>query len=128
MLIRFIVYGIVGWCMEILWTGAYAFLRRDFRLKSTTSIWMFFIYGSAVFIEPVCDMLAPYPMLIRGFIYMLCIFAAEYLIGLAMQRARICPWDYSSSAYSVHGVIRLDYAPAWFAAGLVFEAVYRFLT
>jgi len=113
--------------MEILWTGAASLLRRDFKLSANTSIWMFFIYGSVLFLEPVCDMLAPYPIIIRGCVYVICIFAAEYLTGLALRRARICPWDYSGSAYNVHGVISLNYAPAWFAAGLVFEAMYRFL-
>ena len=113
--------------MEILWTGATSFLRRDFKLGANTSIWMFFIYGSAVFFEPVCDILAPFPIIVRGCVYVICIFAAEYLTGLALRRARVCPWDYSDSVYSVHGVIRLDYAPAWFVVGLVFEAVYRFL-
>lgn len=113
--------------MEILWTGAASLLRRDLKLGANTSIWMFFIYGAAVFIEPVCEILSPYPIIVRGIVYMICIFAAEYMSGLALQRARICPWDYSGNVYSVHGVIRLDYAPAWFVAGLVFETVYRFL-
>ena len=113
--------------MEILWTGATSLLRKDFRLSANTSLWMFFIYGSVVFIEPVCDMLMPYPIIVRGCVYMICIFAAEYVSGLILRRARICPWDYSDYAYSVNGVIRLDFAPVWFTAGLVFEAVYRIL-
>jgi len=115
--------------MEILWTGAGSLLRRDFKLSSHTSVWMFFIYGAVVFLEPLCDLLVPYPIVVRGLAYMICIFSAEYLSGIALQRARICPWDYSEETpYHVHGVIRLDYAPAWFAAGLFFEGVYRFIS
>ena len=113
--------------MEILWTGATSFLRKDFKLSANTSIWMFFIYGSVIFLEPVCDMLMPYPIIVRGSVYTICIFAAEYVCGLILRKASICPWDYSDSAYSIHGVIRLDFAPVWFVAGLVFETVYRFL-
>ena len=127
MVIRFIIYGIIGWCMEILWTGATSFIRKDFKLSANTSIWMFFIYGSVVFLEPLVHMLMPYPIIVRGIVYTICIFAAEYVCGLLLRMANVCPWDYSDSAYSVHGVIRLDYAPAWFIAGLVFETVYRFL-
>ena len=124
----FITFGLIGWCMEVFWTGLGSLIRKDFRATSTTSIWMFFIYGSALFLEPVYDLLAPYPLIIRGCVYVVCIFAAEYLSGMALRRARICPWDYSGSAYSIHGVISLSFAPAWFTAGLVFEAIYKFLT
>lgn len=127
MLTRFLIYGMLGWCMEILWTGAASLLRGDFKLGANTSIWMFFIYGAAVFLEPVCDLMSPYPLIVRGGVYMVCVFAAEYLSGMALARADICPWDYSDSPYSVQGVIRIDYAPVWFAVGLVFETVYLFL-
>ena len=127
MLTRFIIYGIIGWCLEILWTGTTALMRRDFKLSANTSIWMFFIYGSVVFFEPLCDFLLPYPIFIRGCAYMLCIFVAEYISGMLLRQARICPWDYSEYTFNIQGVIRLDFAPVWFLAGLVFEAVYVFL-
>ena len=107
-----------------MWTGIGSLLKRNFSATSTTSIWMFFIYGSAALFVPMIELLLPLPMFIRGLIYMLCIFAVEYIAGTVMKSAKICPWDYSASKYSVQGVIRLDYAPAWFAAGLIFEFVY----
>ena len=30
-------------------------------------------------------------------------------------------WDYSRAKFNIKGVIRLDYAPLWFTAGLFFE-------
>ena len=51
------------------------------------------------------------------------IFAGEYLTGSLLKRHNACPWDYSSSPYSVRGLIRLDYAPYWFGAGLIFEKI-----
>jgi len=110
--------------MEVLWTGAGSLLRRDFRATSNTSLWMFFIYGSAAFFTPLIDSIYPLPMLVRGLIYALCIFAVEYTTGMALKAAKICPWDYSDAKTAVHGVIRLDYAPAWATAGLFFEFVY----
>jgi len=121
---RFLVYGALGWMMEIIWTGLHSLINRDFTLRSSTSIWMFFIYGMVVILEPIFMYLAPFSLFVRGIVYMFAIFAAEYLAGIAMKKADICPWDYSHAALSIQGVIRLDYAPVWFAAGLIFEAVY----
>ncbi|GAA0240865.1 putative ABC transporter permease [Metaclostridioides mangenotii] len=125
MIIRFLIYGAIGWCMEIMWTGFHSLKNKDYKMTATTSIWMFFIYGMVVFFEPVCDVLAGLPILIRGGIYVLCIFGIEYLTGGFLKRLGTCPWDYTGSKYSINGLIRLDYAPAWFLAGIIFEAVYR---
>ncbi len=124
MLIRFLIYGLFGWCIEIVWTGLASFLNKDYRLMANTSIWMFFIYGLAVCLEPVCRILSSYPVFIRGGVYVLCIFSIEYLTGYLLKKINICPWDYSKSRYSIKGLIRLDYAPAWFMAGLLFERIY----
>jgi hypothetical protein len=37
----------------------------------------------------------------------------------------MCPWDYSGRIWNVDGLIRLDFAPFWFAAGLIFERLTR---
>jgi len=110
--------------MEVFWTGLNALLKKDYKLSSTTSVWMFFIYGMAVFLEPVILVLQPLPLVVRGLVYALCIFAVEYVTGGFMKRVNLCPWDYSGSRYSIQGVIRLDYAPVWFTAGLIFERVF----
>ena len=110
--------------MEVFWTGMGSLLSKDYKLRSNTSIWMFFIYGMVVVLEPVYLLIAPLPMILRGAIYALCIFMGEYITGGILKRADLCPWDYTNSRYSVQGVIRLDYAPAWFAAGLIFERIF----
>lgn len=110
--------------MEVFWTGFNSFLKKDMRLISTTSIWMFFIYGLACFFEPIYDLIMIFPVFIRGGIYVLCIFAAEYITGIVMKKFNICPWDYSDAKYNIHGIIRLDYAPLWFFAGLLFEFIH----
>ncbi|MFR6163500.1 MAG: putative ABC transporter permease [Mediterraneibacter gnavus] len=56
-----------------------------------------------------------------GSIYTAFIFAGEFLSGLFLKKHRICPWDYSRAKFNIKGVIRLDYAPLWFTAGLFFE-------
>lgn len=125
MLTRFILYGLAGWCLEIFWTGLGSLIKGDVTLAGRTYIWMFPIYGMAIFLEPIHYLVRSWPFLARGFLYMLLIFAAEYLSGLLLRRTiGLCPWDYSHSPYSVDGLIRLDYAPAWFIAGLLFEQLH----
>ena len=54
---------------------------------------------------------------------MLCIFSAEFVSGRFLQKRGQCPWCYSRSGWNVRRLIRLDYAPAWFCIGLLFERV-----
>ena len=128
MITRFLLYGIVGWTAEVLWTGFGSLLETDFRLTSQTYLWMFFIYGLALFLEPIHDTIRPLHWLYRGSIYMFLIMSVEYLSGwLLSETIGMCPWDYGNQAFSVHGFIRLDYAPVWFGAGLIFERLHDFL-
>lgn len=121
----FIFYGFLGWIMEVFWTGIIALKRGDKKLVGYTYLYMFPIYGCAVFMEPVFMLLHSTNFVVRGLIYMLCIFSAEYVSGYILERAvGVCPWDYSRGKYSVDGFIRLDFAPIWFAVGLWFEYVY----
>jgi len=124
MITRFIIYGALGCLMEVLWTGLGALRSKNFKLSSTTSLWMFFIYGMVVFLEPFFRMVAPLNFLIRGLIYAGLILAGEFITGTLLKRADFCPWDYSETRYHVKGIIRLDYIPAWAVAGLFFEQIY----
>ena len=42
---NFLICGLTGWCMEILFTSAGSLARHDGRLIGQTSLWMFPIYG-----------------------------------------------------------------------------------
>jgi len=118
---NFLRCGLAGWCMEILFTSLDALRRRDFRLKGNTSIWMFPIYGCAAFLSPIYHLLRNKPFWVRGLTYMSLIFSGEYISGRLLTLRQICPWDYTKSRWNIHRVIRLDYAPFWFGAGLFFE-------
>ena len=107
--------------MEIIFTSIGAAMRNDFRLIGQTSLWMFPIYGLAAFIQPVYEVIKKIPMLFRGIIYSFSILSCEYVSGMILKKHHLCPWDYSSSPTNINGVIRLDYAPLWFLAGLLFE-------
>lgn len=120
---NFLKCGLIGWCMEIIFTALDSFRRRDMRLMGNTSIWMFPIYGSAALLYPVCLLLKKKPIWFRGLSYMSLIFSVEFLTGHLLAKHNLCPWNYRRSRWNVRQVIRLDYAPFWFAAGLLFEHV-----
>ena len=115
--------------MEILWTGLGSVLQGRWELAAYTYLWMFPIYGLAIFLEPVHDAIRNTPWWVRGTIWASFITTLEYSAGWVL-RATIgsCPWDYSGqSGYSVGGLIRLDYLPVWFFVGLLFEKMHDFL-
>jgi len=122
---RFLLYGCTGWVLEVLFTGAGAALKRDRSATAQTYLWMHPIYGgTALALEEVSARLKPLPRPLRALAYTALIFAAEYGTGWFLKRLLgRCPWDYSGSRFSVHGLIRLDYAPAWYLTALLFEPV-----
>ncbi|KOA18568.1 hypothetical protein CLHOM_34700 [Clostridium homopropionicum DSM 5847] len=122
---RFIIYGFAGLCMEVFFVGFLSLLKGDFNMVGHTSIWMFPVYGSAVLLEYVHEYLRPFSIIVRGGIYTLLIFMAEFFSGWIFQNVLgVYPWDYTGSPFSVYGLIRLDYAPAWFLVGLIFEKLH----
>ncbi len=125
MIKRGFIYGLTGLFFEILWTGICSLFKGDLTLASHTALIMLPIYGMAVFMEPMFytfKSLGIHPLL-RGIYYAAMIFACEYFSGKLLSILGICPWEYSG-IYSIEGLIRLDYAPLWFTAGLVYERIY----
>lgn len=118
---NFMKCGLTGWCIEIMFTAGAALRRRDLTLKGNTSLWMFPIYGCAATLAPISRLLHRKPAWFRGLTYMGLIFSLEFFTGRLLKRHSFCPWDYGRSRWNVSRVIRLDYAPCWFAAGLLFE-------
>lgn len=122
----------VGVGLEVAFTSVQSLRARDRRLVGHSYLWMFPIYG---LVYPVLAVLWPVvgdlPWPVRGGIYMVALFAVEFSSGWLLRRAlRSCPWEdgYRSARWGIHGLIRLDYAPAWFAVSLFFERLYLSLT
>lgn len=122
----------VGMAMEVVFTALADYPKAgDRRLKGYTYIWMIpiyaLVYPACVYLYPLA---APYPLLLRGTFYMLIIYLVEYASGWLLRGAvGECPWEkeYRGRRWAVHGLIRLDFAPAWVLASLLFEWVYRVL-
>ncbi len=127
MIKRFFIYGIVGWSMEIIWTGLYSLVTGDMTLQAYTSLWMFLIYGSAIFLEPLHDIIKDWNFIFRGIIWVVIIWGIEFSTGkILLNLLHAYPWQYFGNT-AIEGLVRLDYAPAWFVAGLVFETIHKTL-
>ena len=119
---RFVIYGLLGLCAEVLWTGLGSMINGDVRLTGSTYIWMFPIYGLTVFLEPIHNRIRHFSIFTRGGVYMVLIFTIEFSSGLLLRELLgVCPWDYQYEPLSIYGLITLRYIPVWFAAGLIFE-------
>src|SRR5258708_5622505 len=130
MLIRFLIYGWLGWAAEILWTGLPKKRPIDWNLEAHTQWWTFPIYGQmATLYEPLHNRIRRYPWWVRGLLYGCGFIGVEVLAG-EMVRALIgkIPWDYTGKTrWHYRGVTRVDYFPLWFAFGLFMEPVHDYL-
>lgn len=130
MWIRFVLYGLGGWCGEVMFTALTDSVpKRDWRLLGTTYLWMFPIYGLlAVLYEPVHDLIRDYPMIVRAIIWSLGFTAVELITGWLIERfTGRCPWDYSDKRFAINAYIRWDFFVVWAIIGLALESVHDFL-
>lgn len=131
--LNFCKCGIAGWCLEVMFTSMESIMARDWRLMGQTSLLMFPIYGMGALLAPIGKLtdrwLGGQPLrstdqyVRHGMLYMVLIFTAEYISGAWLKARGMCPWDYSGKQSNINGLIRLDFAPLWFATGLLFEQI-----
>lgn len=93
------------------------------KLMGQTSLWMFPIYASAVFLKPFFHLFKGTSIFLRGVTYAVLILTGEYVSGSLLAKSKICPWDYTRSKWHIKKIIRLDYLPNWILAGLFFEYI-----
>lgn len=120
---NFIKCGVIGWCMEIIFTAVGSLRRRELQLMGQTSLYMFPIYGSAAFFQPVFFLVKKLSLPFRALFYAASIFAAEFISGTLLAKRAVCPWNYGRHRWHVRGLIRLDFLPFWSMAGLLYEHV-----
>lgn len=126
---RFLAYGVLGLGVEVVFTSLSRALRvRDRRLVGQTYLWMLPIYGSGgLLLERLHARLVRrrVPPHVRALVATGAILAWEYGTGSLLRRALgDCPWRYRRGV-TVHGYVRLDYAPFWYGAALLFELLQR---
>lgn len=127
MIKRFLLYGIAGWSIEIVWTGMGSLISGDLRLLGQSNLWMLPIYGLAVFLEPIHHAIIRWPRIFRGLAWVILIWGIEYLSGFILYTILgVYPWYYTDKL-AVNGLITLAYAPAWFVAGMIFERIHKTL-
>ena len=120
----------IGLAMEILFVAVIDRKLHGWKLQGHTYVWMFpiyaLVYPSLLYLYP---RMAGLSFVWRGLLYTVLIFAVEYVSGWLLRwTTGLCPWDYSGkSRWAIQGVIRLDYAPGWFTASMVFEWFFRVL-
>src|SRR3989304_8410217 len=116
---RFLIYGAVGCCFEIAFTGIKHLIAsqfKDWTLRGKSYIWMFPIYGLIAFLfEPVHNWIRFLAWPFRGLTYVAGFYVVEFTTGWILRvLPGQCPWDYSNARYNFQGLIRWDYAPIWF--------------
>jgi uncharacterized membrane protein len=130
---RFLIYGLVGWCIECCFTSVVdlATGAGDLRLMGYSYLWMHPIWGVGLLLgERLTRVLYRVRLsrATRALVGMAVCFAVEYVTGaLLVALIGRCPWDYSASPWSVNGLIRLDYAPFWWLCGWVYEPLASFV-
>ena len=130
---HFFQCGIAGWCLEVLFTSMESVMLKDWRLMAKTSLLMLPIYGMGAILPEISGLVDWWlggerldwmdRVIRHGILYTVLIFMGEYLFGSILKAYGICPWDYTGLHSNVNGLIRLDFAPLWFATGLIFERI-----
>lgn len=123
-----LVVACVGVAFEVFFTAlTEPRVREGWRLKGQSYVWMFPIYALVVpFFKVLDPRFGSWPWAARAPLYVAVLYAVEYLTGWLLRRLTgRCPWDYGDARWAVHGLVRLDYAPAWLLAVTLFEALCR---
>lgn len=121
---RWYIYALHGYLCEITFTAIWE-LVENFSWKCTgyTSIWSFFIYGTAIFVierlflflRTRCN------VFVRCLVYTTWIYCWEFSTGFLLKHFNACPWDYSGFYGNFMGLITLEYAVLWFFGSMIAE-------
>ncbi len=126
-IILFLVFSFFGVGVEVFFSSIHDYIRyRDKALKGRSYLWMFPIYGIwGLAIGPLYNMINFIPFILRGFIYLVVIFAGEFGYGCLLKiTIKKCPWEYKGR-WALLGVVNLLYLPFWLVFGYISELMYR---
>ncbi len=128
-------FSLIGLGMECLFTGVLdarkGWRAGDRRLHGYSSPWYIPICSLAPLILHTWGWrILPLHWAFRGFAWMVMIYVIEFTwMWCIRQMVGSSPSEesYWRSGRSFYGLVRWDFAPAWFAGGLVLEAAFRFM-
>jgi len=146
-LIRFIIFGLLGYNVEVIFTSLHSFvdvlresgwpLHLGEALQAKTGLLAFFIYCWAAI--PFTYISKPFQKLLpdhffkpiphlgnwtRGLVYGLIFMAIEFVTGLiawGISGWSVLPWEYTHIPLNVLGIITFTFLPFWTFAGALGE-------
>ena len=132
MLAEAVLFGVFGLGLETVFTAALDWRKDPKRhLLGYSSLWYLPLYALApLILQHAGPFLFPLALPVRGLIYMLAFWTLEYPGMLALRLllgTSPSEESYYKCRWNVHGLIRLDFAPAGFSLGLILEGLFRFI-
>jgi hypothetical protein len=123
------LFAVLGLGLETLFTAALDWQDDPKRhLRGHSSLWYLPLYATApLILKALLPRIDAWAWPVRGLIYMVLLFALEYVsMGALRLLLGESPSEksYYTRHWNIHGLVRLDFAPAWFVAGLLLEWVY----
>lgn len=127
-------YSIIGVITECLFTGfKNLLLFKDKAAKCETNLYSFPIFGAGgLALQTIhnsislSDNFILNALLMAALFYVPLIYGIEFLSGWALLKTiGKIPWDYGRGKFTIMGLIRLDYAPFWFAVAATFP-IFKF--
>jgi hypothetical protein len=130
--LKMLLFACVGTAMEVVFTALSDFRKtRSSRMMGYSYLWMLPVYSLIpVFLSALHPRLEGVILPLRILVYVLIVLAMEFLSGVALRRLLgEAPWEpsYRGKRWAFAGLVRLDYAPAWFLACLLFERLFLVL-
>ena len=125
LLLKLIVYGHLGFLIEIWFTGIHAVIfEKDKKATAITYLPMFLVYGfTALALEGISEALL-WPFYLKALVYVPIIYGVEFLSGWTIKKLiGTIPWDYKKGPWTPMGLINFSYLPFWFLLALGFDAI-----
>ena len=129
MILQIFLFACIGVAMEVVFTALCDYpVTRSKRLMGVSYIWMLPIYGmTPLFLSVLYPRMEGILLPFRIVVYTVLLLLMEYTTGWILRKATgDCPWEpgYRGKRWAIDGLVRLDYAPAWALACLIFERLY----
>lgn len=131
MFLHFLVYGLFGWAVEIIFTATTRLVSSgSWQLKGITYVWMFPIYGFGGLLFEVTyakSLELGIPMAVRLFIFLIGLYFIELIAGyILLKLTGEYVWKYDGKWQYMH-LVNFLYVPAWLAFLIALEQLHLFL-